>query len=271
MRPGLLLALLPALALAGDPPDPVAALPAALRPGSRADFERAAQGGVLRGRVAFSVTRGKAPGTVRILREYRTGKLGPLTRRDRFTAVLEARTRRIRTFTLEEARGERAALRTVARLRPAPKKPGVFVHERYRYPKSGAPRVTRSRKRLPGRWVPDLLEPFLVPLLGLKSGETAAVRVLRAREGRLGKVPVAYRRLGEGKMDAGGAAVVCLILLRTEGKARARLYLRKEDGMVFRAPAAGLTLLSPPRKEPGKKSEGRGGSGSRLPPGEEDR
>lgn len=234
-------AVLPATAEEDPPP----ALPGSLVAGASATFRREADGETLGGTVRFRVEAAEE-GTVRLIREYETGDVGPLTFRDRLTAVLEIRTRRVRSFVYEGA-GGKGELELLTRMGPDPEREGRFLHERFKYDGEGEPTRVRTRLKLDEPFVPDLLEPFLAALLDVPAGEERSVRLLTVARGRLIEKPVTYRALGEGKMELGEDVVVpCRILKRTRLEVKTTVYLRAEDGM----PLSFGPLKLKPKEEP---------------------
>jgi len=231
------------------PVDLVKALPKCLRPGVTAVYARGGGGGRIAGTVTFKTAAGDAAGTVKLILDYDTGDRGVLTLRDRLTAVLDAKTRTIVAFEHSVGGAKKDAPYLVTsrlRMETDPKKKPGPVHERYTYRKKGEkPTVKRTRPKLPGAWMPEPLEPFLVPLLGVPEKETRKVSLMTVLTGTIGKkkkMLAEYRRLGEGVMRIGGRDVGCLILSRMRDGARSSLYLRSTDSLPVKAGFAWLTL-----------------------------
>ncbi len=246
----LLLLWLLAAPEAPAPADPVAALPAALRPGAAATFAQEARGERLAGTTVFRALAGEAAGEVLLVREYATADLGPLTWRDRLTIRLDAASRLVRGFDYEAGGAGDAPLRRLSRLSPHPERAGEFVFERFRYPEKGEPQVSRLRVKPAGPFAPDVAEPFLAALLPPEGGSIA---VLETVTGRLSTVPAVYTPLGEGTMTVGTAKVPCRIALRKRGAEEETVYFRTADGMPLRHAAAGLSPAPPaPAKEDGR-------------------
>ena len=221
-------------------------LPKALRPGASAVFTRKADGETLGGAVRFRVEEGEE-GTVRLIREYDTGDVGPLTFRDRLTALLDVETRRVRSFVYEGA-GGKADLLLLSRMGPDPEREGRFLHERFKYDAEGGRKRVRTRLKLDEAFVPDLLEPFLAGLTDIPAGEKRSFRLLTVTRGRLIKKPVDYRALGEGKMELDDDIVVpCRILNRTRSDESQLIYLRAADGMPLSFGPLRITVKEEPR------------------------
>ena len=144
----------------------------------------------------------------------------------------------------------------------ASREPGP-VHERYTYRKKDEPpKVKRTRLKLPDTWVPERLEPFLVPLLGATEKDSKSVRLMNELTGTVVKTPAVYRGLGEGSMEVGTSKVACRILSRKRGDASNLLYLRASDSFVVKSSVPPMTLrptggetVSKPGKSDGKKDE----------------
>ena len=242
----LLLLLAPAAAQEPPPPEPdhVAKLPAALRPGASAVFDRKAGGGKLAATVRFRTEADaeKPKARVRLVLESATADLGPLTTKDRLTAVLDAETKRIRSFVYEVG-GKTAPLRVVSDLGPDPEREGGLVFHRYTYAKDRPePRKARSRLRPEGLWTPDLLEPFLIGLLEPTAEKPADLPIVTVEKGRLLRTSARYVLLGDGSMDLDGEKTPCRILRRTRAREKGTVYVRASDSMPFRHDPARLTI-----------------------------
>jgi hypothetical protein len=256
-RFALLVLLLAGPAVAKEPAaDPVKKLPQFLRPGTVATYDRAGDEERLAGTVVFRAESGPSDGTVRLLVDYDSGDRGVLTLRDRLAAVLDAKSKEILTFDYSVGGAREKPLVLASRLVREMDREGkpIVVHVRLTYPeKDKDPRVRRTRVTLPDAWAPDLLEPFLVPLLGVTAEKTKSVKLLNALTGRIGRVSAVYARLGEGKMLLGEDEVKCDILRRTRGEGKHMLYLRTADSLPLKAASANLTLR--PAKEPDEEKE----------------
>lgn len=244
----LLLLLVPFFASAEEngekkekPKDPVKELPECLRPGAKATYDRAAGGERLKGTVTFTVKKGKVAGTVTLIREYATAKSGPLEMRDRLTAALDAKSRRIVSFRYEIGKEKDKPCFTASRLKPHPKTKDALLHERLTYREKGKdPSVKKTKLTIDGPWAPDLLEPFLVPLLTVSAEESKKLGILKVLTGKLLRKPPSYRALGNGKL--GKNKVPCRILSRLKDGKSSMLYLRASDALPLKGSAFFLSL-----------------------------
>jgi hypothetical protein len=242
-----ILLLFPLLASAEEekkkPKDPVKELPGCLQPGAKATYVRASGGDRLKGTVTFAVEKGEADGTVRLIREYATDKSGPLAMRDRLMAVLDATTRRVVSFKYEIGKEKDKPLFTASRLKPHPKKKGSLLHERLTYREKGKdPSIRKTRITIEGLWAPDLLEPFLVPLLTVSSDEDRKIGHIKVLTGTVSRKPPAYRALGNGKL--GKNKVPCRILSRLRDGKTTTLYLRSSDALPLKGGAFFLEVAT---------------------------
>ncbi len=232
----LLLLLFPITVLGQEaaPEDPLAGLPGALRPGAKATFTQGATDDRLKGRLSFAVTKGAEAGTVVVAADFATADQGPLTFRSRLKAVLDAKARRIVSFTCEVGGKDPESLRVTARLLPDPDREGKWIHERIRYDSRGEPKVKKTRLTITEGTTLDLLEPFTAGLVSFSEDGTGSLRMLTVETGRLLSKPVGYRALGEGEMEISGETIPCRILMRTSGEREETVYLRTSDLMPVR-------------------------------------
>jgi hypothetical protein len=235
-RVALLLLLLPALAFAEEEPapDPVAGLPGCLKPGATGVFTQGPVEGRLRGTLTYKVEAGEAAGTVRVLSDFATADLGPLTFRYRLRAVLDAKARRFTSFTYELGGSDPKKFHLLSRLGPDPDREGRWLHERFRYREGGEATVTKNRPKLPPSFALDLLEPFCAGLEAASEDGTSSLRILTVERGRVLRQPAEYKLLGKGKMEISGVSVPCRILTRVRGDDRDTVYLRTSDLMPLR-------------------------------------
>ena len=116
--------------------------------------------------------------------------------------------------------------------------------------------MKRTRPKLPETWMPERLEPFLVPLLGVTEKTTKKVSLVNALTGTVSKKTAAWRGLGEGSMKVGGTDTECRILSRKRGDASNLLYLRASDSVVVKSSVPPLALRpAEPKKDPEKKKD----------------
>ncbi len=244
----LLLLLASTVALAEEEPepaaDPVATLPGCLKPGARGVFTQGPVTGRLKGTLLYRVEAGDVAGTVRVLADFATADLGPLTFRYRLKAVLDAKSRRFTSFTYEVGGKDPERFHLLSRLRPDADRPGKWLHERFRYRENGDARVTKSRPKLPAHFVLDILEPFCTGIGTDSEAGSSSLRILTVERGRVLRKPVEYRPLGEGKMEISGEEVPCRILIRVQGDDRTTVYLRTSDLMPLRH---GTTRMKEPQ------------------------
>jgi hypothetical protein len=234
------LLLAPASGRAQEEADPLSTLPRSLRPGVRGVFTQEAVEGRLKGTLAYRVEKGAEKDTVRILTEFATADLGPLTFRYRLNAVLEAKSRKFTSFTYEIAGSDPNAFRLRSRFGPDPQRPGKVLHERFDVRENGETRVKKTRPKLRGVFVPDLLEPFCTALGVLFANGVRNLQIFTVERGRVLKTPVGLLGLGNGKMQISGTEVPCRILRRTKGDRRTTVYLRKSDDLPLRYGATQL-------------------------------
>jgi len=259
----LLVLLLPFVAVAEEEEkkapakDPVKALPKCLQPGVTAVYDRAASGKTLAGTVTYRIEADARPGSVKITLDYDTGDRGVLTFRDRLTARLNAKSKRL-VFEYAVGAMKDDPLLTASRLVVQIDKKLMerLIHERLTYGKKGEkPRVKRTRVKVKGAWVPELLEPFLAPLHYRSEKQPFTLKLMSVLTGTIGRKAVQYRPLGEGSMRIGEKSVDCRILSRVRGDDRSLLYLRKSDSLPLKAAAAGLTLRPPKVKKPADREK----------------
>lgn len=251
--PALLLVLLAAwtAAGAGEEADAVAKLPACLRRGAKARYERSAGFGRLKADVTFRVAEGELKGAVVLVLETKTADAGPLTKAERLHAVLDAKAKRIESFTYEVAEGEGAEYRLVSDFGPDPEKEDRLVFRKYDVGSDGERRERTTRVAPPDSlWTPEPLEPFLAALLAPTEEKPASIGILDVETGRFSRSSPSYRALGDGKMKVGADEVACRIWRRERGDTQATVYRRSEDGMPVKDDAAHLVLV--PEKEEGR-------------------
>jgi hypothetical protein len=234
------LLLAPGLGRAQEDPDPVSTLPRSLRPGVKGVFTQEAVEGRLKGTLNYEVTAGPRKDTVLVHAAFTTADLGPLTSRYRLKAVLAAKTRKFTSFTWEIAGQDADAFRLRSRFGPDPDRPGKVLHERFDVRENGEVKVKKSRPKLPGVFVLDLLEPFCAELGTRFADGGMRLRIFTVERGRLLKTGVELRELGQGKMHVSGADVACRILKRTRGDSSTTIYLRKSDDLPLRYGATKL-------------------------------
>ncbi|MEN8149525.1 MAG: hypothetical protein ABFS86_06860 [Planctomycetota bacterium] len=245
---------------AKKPADPVKSLPKALQPGATATWDGRGPTHTVDGTVTLRVAAGHTAGTVLLSLEYDTGDRGVLTMRDRLTAVLDARSKKILTFKFSVGGKKDEPYLKASRLfmETDPKKKPGPVHERYTWKKKGEPpRVKRTRPKLPDVWFPERLEPFLVPLLGATEKTSKSVTLVNELTGTVMKKPAVWRGLGEGAMKVGKADVPCRIFSRKRGDASNLLYLRASDSVVVKS------SVPPIRLRPAGKETEDGGNGKK--------
>jgi hypothetical protein len=249
------LLLLPLAAVAEEkpapPPDPVKALPKCLQPGVKATYDRAASEAKLAGTVTFRTEAHETPGHVRLVLEYDSGDRGLMSYRERLTAVLDAKAKKVLfTYAVGAKRDEPYVTASRVVRETVKDKPPRLVHERLTYRKKDEePRVRRTRVKVSGAWTPFLLEPFLAPLHAAGKTESFTLKLMTELTGTIGRTTAAYRALGEGSMRIGEKDVGCRIFSRVRGADRGTVYLRKSDSLPVKAAFAGLTL------RPGKKKD----------------